>query len=77
MIRTIGAQTRVIKIRLSDITKGDLSTNIVIRKGDLIIVPPTVLAKIGYAMQMLLFPFQPLISGATAAGSIASGAQTF
>jgi len=77
VIRTIGQETEVIRVRLSDISKGDLSTNIAIRNGDLIIVPPTMLARIGYAMQMLLFPFQPLISGATAAGSIASGAQTF
>lgn len=77
VIRTIGKETKVIRVRLSDISKGDLSTNIAIREGDLIVVPPTVLARIGYAMQMLLFPFQPLISGATAAGSIASGAQTF
>ena len=77
VIRTIGQETQVILVRLSDISKGDLSTNIAIRKGDLIIVPPTMMAKIGYAVQMLLFPFQPLISGAAAAGSIAAGSQSF
>ena len=64
------------RVRLGDIQYGDLSTNIVVRKGDLIVVPPTILARIGYAFQMLLFPLQPLISGATAAGSIASGSAT-
>ena len=34
---------------LSDIAQGDLSTNIVVAEGDLIVVPPTVLARIGYA----------------------------
>jgi polysaccharide export outer membrane protein len=77
VIRTIGDDTKVIRVRLSDISKGDMATNIAIRKGDLIVVPPTVLARIGYAMQMLLFPFQPLISGAAAAGSIAAGSQAY
>ncbi len=76
VIRTTGTATEVIRVRLGDIQRGNLSTNIVIREGDLIVVPPTTLARIGYAFQMLLFPFQPLISGASAAGSIASGAST-
>jgi polysaccharide export outer membrane protein len=77
VIRTIGRETRVIPVRLGDISQGDLSTNIAIADGDLIVVPPTILAKIGYAMQMLFFPFQPLIAGATSAGSIAGGAGQF
>ena len=43
------------------------------REGDLIVVAPTLLTKVGYAMQMLLFPFQPLPSGAATAGSIGTG----
>ena len=77
VIRTVGNETEVIPVRLSDIAEGNLSTNIAIRKGDLIIVPPTMLAKIGYAMQMLLFPFQPFIAIGTSAGSIAAGSQSF
>ena len=77
VIRTVGNKTEVIPIRLSDISEGNLSTNIAIRKGDLIIVPPTLLAKIGYAVQMVLFPFQPFISIGATAGSIARGAQAF
>ena len=73
VIRTNGARTEVIEIRLKDIQRGDLSSNVVVEEGDLIVVPPTVLARVGYAFQMLLFPLQPLISGASAAGSIGSG----
>jgi polysaccharide export outer membrane protein len=73
VIRTVNGTTEVIRVRLSDISNGDLSTNIAIREGDLIVVPPTTLARLGYAMQMLLFPIQPLISAATTAGSIAGG----
>jgi polysaccharide export outer membrane protein len=75
VIRTDGTNTRVIRVRLKDIEQGDLATNLVVREGDLIVVPPTVLARVGYAMQMLLFPLQPLIAGATSAGAIAGGAQ--
>jgi len=74
VVRTSGRDTEVIAIHLKDIERGDLSTNIVVEEGDLIVVPPTVLAKIGYAFQMLLFPLQPLLSGAGAVGGAAAGA---
>ena len=60
---------------LAAITHGDMSTNFVLREGDLIVVPPTLLARFGYAMQALLFPFQPLISAGTSAGAIAAGTE--
>ncbi len=74
VIRAQGGETQIFHVRLGDIQEGDLSTNIVVAEGDLIVVPPTVLAKIGYAVQMVLFPFQPILSGATAVGAIYSGA---
>lgn len=77
IVRTNGAETQVLRIRLKDISKGDLSTNIVVEEGDLIIVPPTVLARIGYAIQMVFFPFQPLLNGAGAVGGVALGATAF
>lgn len=73
VIRAQGKETQVMRVYLGDIQKGDLSTNFVVQEGDLIVVPPTMLARVGYAMQMFLFPFQPLISGAAAAGSIGTG----
>lgn len=73
LIRTTGSETKIIDVNLGDIQKGDLSTNYVVREGDLVVLPPSVLAKIGYAMQMLLFPLQPLIAGATSAGAIYGG----
>ena len=74
LIRSMKGQPKIYDIELGDIQKGDLSTNIVVLEGDLIVVPPTMLARVGYAMQMLLFPFQPLLSGAGQAGMIYSGA---
>ena len=70
IIRPTGSAAEVVEVHLDDIQEGDLSTNLVVRDGDLIVVPPTALARIGYAMQMLFFPFQPLLSGASTAGSI-------
>ena len=74
LIRSMKGQPKIYDIELGDIQKGDLSTNVVVQEGDLIVVPPTMLARIGYAMQMLLFPLQPLLSGAGQAGMISSGA---
>ena len=75
IVRTNGAETKVFRVRLKDIARGDLSTNIVVEEGDLIVVPPTVLARIGYAFQMVFFPFQPILQGAGSVGAVAAGAQ--
>ena len=77
VIRTDGVETRVIEVRLGDIQRGDLSTNLVIMKGDLIVVPATLLARIGYVVQMVFFPFQPILSSAGSAGSVAFGISRF
>lgn len=76
IVRTSGGKTQVIRVRLKDIARGDLSTNIMVEEGDLIVVPPTGLARVGYAMQMLFFPFQPILSGASQVGAVAAGANT-
>ncbi|MFO0687511.1 MAG: polysaccharide biosynthesis/export family protein [Myxococcota bacterium] len=74
IVRTSGGKTQVIRVRLKDISKGDLSTNIMVAEGDLIIVPPTGLARVGYVMQMVFFPFQPILTGASQVGAVAAGA---
>lgn len=76
IVRSDGKQTEVVRVRLKDIAKGDQTTNVAVQEGDLIVVPPTVLARIGYAVQMVFFPFQPLVSGASSVGAVAAGAQT-
>ena len=73
IVRTVGSRAEILDVRLKDIQNGDLSTNFVVAEGDLIIVPPTVLARVGYAFQMLLFPLQPLLSGAATVGSGVAG----
>jgi polysaccharide export outer membrane protein len=77
VIRTNGSNTEVISVHLGDIKKGDLSTNFVIQEGDLIVVPPTWLARVGYAMQMLFFPFQPVVGALGSVGGASTGVQAF
>lgn len=67
VLRGTETGTDVIRVDLAAIRGGDLSTNIVLHSGDLVYVPPTVLAKIGYAFQALLFPLQPLLGIANSA----------
>ena len=64
LIRTNGESTQMFIINLSKIENGDLSSNMVMRGGDMLIVPPNILARIGYGMQVLLFPFQPVLGTA-------------
>jgi polysaccharide export outer membrane protein len=63
----------VFLVNLDDITEGDLSTNIQLNGGDIVYVEPTVFAKIGYALQQVLFPFQQIIGGGGAMAAFAMG----
>jgi polysaccharide export outer membrane protein len=67
LIRTNGQITQVFIVDMTGIERGDLSSNMMMRGGDLVVVPPNVFAKVGYAFQVLLFPFQPAISAARGA----------
>jgi polysaccharide export outer membrane protein len=64
VIRIEGDRTVVYKINLSDIKRGNFETNIAVLGGDVIIAPPNTLAKVGYFLQTILFPFQPVIGAA-------------
>lgn len=76
LVRSRGNETEIFVIDLAAISWGDMSTNYVLREGDLIVVPPTILARIGYAVQAVMFPFQPFINAATSAGAVAGGVQS-
>jgi polysaccharide export outer membrane protein len=65
LIRTNGEATQVYIIDMASIEGGDLSSNMMMRGGDMLFVPPNVLAKIGYGLQVVLFPFQQLLSAGT------------
>lgn len=73
VVRPAEPTPAVFMVNLEDITDGDLSTNILLSGGDIIYVEPTVFAKIGYALQQVLFPFQQIIGGGGAMAAFAMG----
>jgi hypothetical protein len=74
VVRSRGGETVVHRVDLAAIERGDLSTNIVLAKGDLVYVPPTLWARFGYVIHAMLFPFQPLLGiGTSVAGSLIGG----
>jgi polysaccharide export outer membrane protein len=61
VIRVREGTTTVIPVDLAAIERGDLRTNIWLMPGDIVFVPPTFLARIGYAIAGITFPFQAII----------------
>lgn len=72
LIRTNGETTQVFTVDLASIERGDLSSNMMIRGGDIIVVPPNAMARVGYGLQVMLFPFQQILSAGT--GLVAAAA---
>lgn len=66
-----GNPTEVLRVDMDAIRAGDLTTNVQLYGGDIIYVPPTVWARVGYVIQAILFPFEPLLGVAKAAGGSA------
>lgn len=55
-------------INLGDlIDKGDSTFNVHVQERDIIYVPPTMLAELGYFLDTLLFPFKQVLSGLSGA----------
>lgn len=71
VVRGSGSDVELIPVDLKAIRSGDLSSNVIVYGGDIIYVPPTVMAKIGYTIQAMLFPLQPLLGIATSVGGSA------
>jgi polysaccharide export outer membrane protein len=74
VIRFEDGQTHVYRVDLSDIEDGDLSTNMLLQGGDVVIVPPTTIARVGYFMQQIFFPFSILFgAGAKVSTTVMTG----
>jgi polysaccharide biosynthesis/export protein len=65
-----GTPTRVIEVDIDAIQDGDLRTNVQVYGGDIVYVPPTALASVGYFFQQLLFPFTPFFGAAGVAAGV-------
>ena len=74
IIRVEDGETHILKADLTAIEHGDLTTNYTLRGGDIIIVPPTVLAQAGYWVQGVFFPIQQIIGmGAKVGTTVMTG----
>jgi polysaccharide export outer membrane protein len=73
VVRSGSGETVVYEVDLEAIQAGDLRTNIVLAEGDIIYVPPTFWAQIGYVVQAILFPFNPLLGLGTTVAGVAIG----
>jgi polysaccharide export outer membrane protein len=67
-----GNPPKMIRVDMDAIRGGDLRTNVQVYGGDIVYVPPTVLATVGYAIQQVLFPFTPFFGVAGAAAGFAA-----
>ena len=73
VIRVLDGRTEVHIADIGAIQRGDLTTNIMLEKGDIIVVPPNILARVGYLIQNVVFPFSTMIAPALSAASLATG----
>ncbi|HEY8154157.1 MAG TPA: polysaccharide biosynthesis/export family protein [Myxococcota bacterium] len=73
VVRSGSGETVVFHVNLNAIQGGDLRTNIVLAEGDIVYVPPTFWARIGYVVQAVLFPFNPLLGVGTTVAGVAIG----
>jgi polysaccharide export outer membrane protein len=74
LIRTAEGKTQVYTVNLSNIEKGNLTTNYLLQGGDLVYVPPGIPAVIGYALQAALFPLHQLFGfGSSVATTVFTG----
>lgn len=67
VIRSTKGEAHVFIVDMGAIMRGDQTTNIELASGDIVFAPPTLWAQIGYIVQAMLFPLQPLIGVATSA----------
>ncbi len=72
LVRAGAEQSQVLPLRFGDITRNaDASTNFELRPGDVVYVPPSTSAQIGYAISLIFFPLQQIIGlGAGAATQV-------
>ncbi len=54
------------------VDKGRGEQNVILKEGDIIYIPPTGFAKVGYAFDQLLFPFRSVLSGLVTYGGVRS-----
>jgi polysaccharide biosynthesis/export protein len=70
VIRSERGEAQVFIVDMAAIVRGDQTTNLALASGDIVYAPPSAWARIGYVVQAMLFPLQPLIGlGTSTAGA--------
>ena len=72
VIRYYGAETEVFQVDIGAIQKGDLTTNMLLEGGDIVVVPVTPIGRFGYFLQQFLFPFQQVLGPGLAGANLAA-----
>ena len=73
LVRPTGGQGQVYSIDFTEITKEGLGdTNYLLAPGDIVWIPPNRSARIGYALQVIFFPFQQILGLGSQAARTAS-----
>ncbi len=67
LVSTRSGEPVVYDVNLAAVRSGDMSTNYQVYAGDIVYVPPTGWARVGYAVNAVLWPFQPFIGIARSA----------
>jgi len=63
LVRATATTRQIFKINLADIVKdGRWETNVQLKANDIVYVPPTYLARVGYVIDSVLFPFRSIFS---------------
>lgn len=73
VVRVEGGHSLVYHVDLKAIKNGDQRTNMVLTAQDIVVVPPNMLARVGYALQTVLFPFQQVLTAGSSAAFVATG----
>lgn len=73
-----GGTTKRMTIDINDMIKrGDVSNNAVLEEGDILYLPTHPLAQIGYTVQNILMPVNPILQGVATPGRAAAAASGF
>jgi polysaccharide export outer membrane protein len=74
VIRYQDGKTTVYRVNLSAIEDGDLTSNMLLQGGDVVVVPPTVWASVGHFFRGIFYPLQQVFGvGARGARTVYTG----
>lgn len=74
VIRFAEGDTQILNVDLDAIAQGDLSTNVMLRGGDLVMVPPSASTTIGNALRVIFYPLQQVLGlGSSTATRVYTG----